>query len=535
MSSEGTFQIYYKDGYACLTVYPKSDSGRTVYPEEIIGKLKILEIPTVRRQKILDILEDASGEPVPVAPWPEGEKLSPGITVDTAEDRMTSVITISPEKQGGEPLSVNMIRNLLKKKKIVFGIDTEIINTIVLKQIYNQPVKFAFGTPPQDEKPPIPEYFFETDRGKPFKELEYQRINLKELNFIQNRKAGSLLASLGKPVLPKDGTDIFGTTLIANRGAAPVPFSAGPGTILTDDSRQITAEIDGNAKLQANKVIIEPLISVENIDYSNGNMDFNGSIDISGRIADGFEVIAKGDIQIGKSVSRVNISAGGDVILKAGISGNDEGRILCGGDLYARYIENATIICKGNVFVEEAVMHSNIKAEGDIILAGKRAEIFGGKMLAGGSVKCKKIGSINEPVTEIFVGIDLETFSRLESLQYSVKKNTVKINKLDTQIRQIKTALKKRDTPEISIEKLTAAFGQLEMESSVIDTKLSDSVKLLHELKRNIVLNESSTLTAEQQIYGKVHIYFNKLRWDSPNKGTGKIMLLVKQGKLLEK
>ncbi|MBI9108298.1 MAG: DUF342 domain-containing protein [Spirochaetales bacterium] len=535
MSTEGTFEIYYKDGYACLTVYPKSDTGRTVYPEEIIGRLKILEIHSVRRQKIMDILEEESGEPVPVAPWPEGEKLGPLIVLDVAEDRMSASITISPEKQGGEPLSVQIISRYLKSKQIIYGVEEKTLQTMVLKQIYNQPVKVAFGRPPVDEKPPIPEYFFETDRGRPFKELEFQRIDLKELNFIQNMKAGSLLAELGKPIDPKDGTDIFGKTIAAERGAERAPFTAGPGTQLTDDEKQIIATIDGNAKLKDNTVIMEPLISVENVDYSNGNMDFNGSIDVAGRVADGFKLKAMGDVQIGKSVSRVDILSGGDVILKAGISGNDEGKILCEGDLYARYIENATIICKGNIFVEEAIMHSEVKAGGDIILTGKRAEIFGRRLLAGGSVKCKKLGSINEPVTELFLGIDLDTFSRLEGLQNSVKNNTDKINKLDTQIRQIKTALKKRDNPEFSAEKLSAALQQLEMESGIINTKLSDSVRLLHELKRNIILNETSSLSAEEQIYGKVHVFFNNLRWDSPTKGTGKTMLNVIQGRLLEK
>lgn len=535
MSSEGTFQIYYKDGYACLTVYPKSQSGRTVYPEEIMGRFKILEIHSIRRQKILDIIEGESGMPVPVAAWPEGEKLGPQISLEAAEDRMSASVVISPAKQGGEPLSVNMLRNFLKKKKIVFGIDTEVLKTIVLKQIYNQPVKIAFGIEAVDEQPPTPEYFFETDRGKPFKELEYQRIDLKELNFIENRIAGSTLALLGKPVLPVDGTDIYGNKLPAKRGAPPPSFAAGPGARMSEDNIKITAEIDGNAKLLDGRVIIEPLIAVENVDYSNGNMDFNGSIDVGGRVSDGFELRARGDIQIGKSVSKVDISAGGDIILKAGISGNDEGRIICDGDLYARYIESAHIICRGNVFVEEAIMHSDIKAGGDIILTGKRAEIFGGSLLAGGSVKCKKIGSINEPVTELFIGIDLDTFSRLEGLQNSVKKNTDRINELDTQIRQIRIALKKQDNQEVSAEKLAAALQQLEKESGIINTKITDSVKLLHELKRSIEINETSELSAEQQIYGKVHVYFNNLRWDSPNKGTGKTLLLVKQGKLLEK
>ena len=535
MNNESAFTVFYSDGYACLTVFPFSEAGRTVYPEEIIGRLKILGIHNVLRENIIGILEKQSGRPEPLVPWPDGAKLGPVIDVGISEDSMTAAVEISPEKQGGEPLSAKMIQDRLTENGIVFGIDSGVIETIVLKRIYRQKINVAFGLPAVDEQPPIAEYFFETDRVKPFRKLEFNRIDLKELNFIQNKKAGDCLARLGPPVPPADGTDIRGKTIHAKRGSAAVTFKAGAGTAISADGREITAETDGNVKLKDGTVVIEPLISVENVDYSNGNMDFNGSLDISGRIADGFTVKARGDVQIGKSVSKVDIASGGDVILKAGISGNDEGRIICGGDLYARYIENAIIICSGNIFVEEAVMHSDVKAGGDIVLTGKRAEIFGGRAAAGGSIICKKLGSLNEPVTDLFLGIDLDTFNRLSALQLSVKNNTGRINELDTKIRQLQTALKRNDNPEVSADKLTAALNQLNMESSVIRTKLNESVRLLHELRKEIELNPESRLDVENTIYPKVHVFFGDLRWDSPNKGTGKTSLLVKGGKLLVK
>lgn len=537
MSKDGQFQIYFKDDYACLLVYPPNDRGGMVYPEDVIGRLKVLDIRGTRRQKIIDIIEDAAGEAVPIAPWPEGRKLGPKISIQTDETNMTASITVEPEKQGGEPLSVMMIINFLKSNGIVFGVDRDIIESIVLKKIYRHPVKVAFGSDPVDEKPAEPEYFFLTDRGKPFKELAYERIDLKELNFIQNKKKDELLAGLQEPRAAVDGTDVFGKKLPALRGASAPMFSAGEGAMLSTEGKEIRAAVDGNVRLDRGKVIVEPLITVEDVDYSNGNMDFDGSVDVRGRIADGFNIKARGDIQIGKSVSRVNISGGGDIILKAGISGNDEGIIVCGGDLYARYIESANILCEGNVFVEEAIMHSTVKAGGDILLTGKRAEIFGGRLFASGSIKCKKLGSINEPVTEIFLGTDLDTFTAMEALQHTVNEHSHRVDELDTQIRQLKSAIKSQSQQggEVSVEKLSAALSQLSHEAETRNKKLSECLRELHELKRGIVLNESSSMFAEQQIYGKVHVYFNHLRWDSPGKGTGKTSLLVKQGVLLEK
>ena len=535
MSKDRYFEIYYKSGYACLTVYPQEEYQNKIYPEDILGRLKILGVKSVRVQKIAEIIDDAGGEPVPIAPWPDGAALGPVLTLDVSEDNMTARLKIEPEKQGGEPLSAGMLKDFLKTNKIIFGIQTESLNTVILKKVYDQFFSAAIGRAPVDEKAAEPEYFFVTNRGKPFKELEYERIDLKELNFIQNKNTGDLLARVGKPIPPADGMDVYGKTIHAKRGVSPTPFSAGEGAKLSDDGQTISAAVEGNAKLIDHSVVVEPLISVENVDYSNGNMDFNGAIDIEGRIADGFSVKAKSDIQIGKSVSKVKVESGGDIILKAGISGNDEGTIVCGGDLYARYIENSSIICRGNVYVEEAIMHSSLRAEGDIILKGKRAEICGGKIIAGGSVRCKKLGSINEPHTEIFLGIDLETSNAMEKLQDAVSKGYAAADKLDNQIKQIKNALKKSESGDVSVDKLGSALSQLEGESKAVNIKVSEHLRDLHELKRDAVLNENSFLEVETQIYGQVHVYFNHLRWDSPNKGTGKTRLVVKQGRLLEK
>lgn len=535
MNREGQFLIFYKDEYAFLTVYPPSELRGKVYPEDVIGRLKVLDIRNYRQQIVYDAVEESTGRPVRLAPWPEGKNLGPKINIEVDEDSMTARMTVTPGKQGGEPLSTEFLIRELEDKGIVFGINRNILDSIVIKKIFDQEVKVAFGVPPIHETAAEAEYTFLVDRGRPFKKLEFERIDLRELNFIQNKKKGSLLATLLDPLPPRDGKNIFGKLLPAKRGVTPPQFTAGAGAVLTEDGQMIKSLIDGNAKLDNGNVVVEPLITVENIDYSNGNIDFNGSVDISGRIADGFNVKAAGDIQIGKSISRVNIISGGDIILKAGISGNDEGTIVCGGDIYARYIESASIVCDGNVFVEEAIMHSTIKAGGDIILAGKRAEIFGDRIFASGSIRCKKIGSKNEPETEIFLGTSLKSFIAIEELQNVISKYSLMVDELDMQIRQIKNALKNNETKEVSIEKLRSALEQLKQESEAKNEVLNKNLRDLHELKKSVTLDETSILEAQQQIFGKVHIYFNHLRWDSPSKGTGKTSLIVKQGKLLEK
>ncbi len=204
MRTESIFDIYYKNGYAWLTVYPRDDS-RTVYPEDITGRLHLLGIDNVRRQVIIDIIDSGDGTPHPLTEWPEGRHLAPEITVEISDDLMTAWITVKAGKQGGEPLSTEMLRSALKDAGVIYGIDDDVLKTVSFRGIYNQKVAAAHGIEAVDEKAAEPEYFFVTDRLKPFRELEFNRIDLKELNFIQNKQAGDVLAVLGTPVKAAEG------------------------------------------------------------------------------------------------------------------------------------------------------------------------------------------------------------------------------------------------------------------------------------------------------------------------------------------
>ena len=58
-----------------------------------------------------------------------------------------------------------------------------------------------------------------------------------------------------------------------------------------------------------------------NVDYDYGNIDFNGSVHITGSVLPGFTVKAKGDIVVDKNVEDAYLEAGGDINVKMGISG----------------------------------------------------------------------------------------------------------------------------------------------------------------------------------------------------------------------
>ena len=90
---------------------------------------------------------------VPLVLWPEGKKLGPKISLHISEDRLTASLIIQPARQGGEPLSVEMLTDFLHDHEIKYGIRKDVLETAILRRLYGEPVKVAFGTPPVDEKP----------------------------------------------------------------------------------------------------------------------------------------------------------------------------------------------------------------------------------------------------------------------------------------------------------------------------------------------------------------------------------------------
>ena len=189
------------------------------------------------------------------------------------------------------------------------------------------------------------------------------------------------------------------------------PLVPGDMTELRDDG--IYALEDGNVRLDRDAVVIEPVITVNNVDYGTGNLDFDGSIIVKGTVADGFHVKASGDIQIGKSVGRILIESGRNVILQAGINGDKEGKVKAAGDIYIRFAESAFIESSGSLIVSGAILHSTVKVSGNLLLEGGRGEILGGLAIVQGWVKCRKIGSLYETRTNLIVGVEPSGTGRL--------------------------------------------------------------------------------------------------------------------------
>ncbi|MDE3077150.1 MAG: DUF342 domain-containing protein, partial [Chloroflexota bacterium] len=86
------------------------------------------------------------------------------------------------------------------------------------------------------------------------------------------------------------------------------------------------------------------------------------------------------------------IQAGKDILIQGGVSGHSQCRIVCGGELSARFIDSAEVVTKGDVMVASQIVRSNIAAGGRVTVLG-RGSIIGGKVKAARGITCVSSGS----------------------------------------------------------------------------------------------------------------------------------------------
>jgi uncharacterized protein len=508
------FSLSYSHGSAWLTVSPRQEGDRLIYSEEIRARMKILGIPPVRISIIEEVIRKASGEPVELVAWSGGQALSARASVDIDLDGMIARITLTPPRPGGEDITATIINNALNRAGVVKGIDLDGIDQMVVNPRYGQPFPIAHGIKPVHGKGTRVKYHFITQHI-PYRELLFGRIDLKELNYIQNRTKGDLLAELLPKTSAMDGYTVTGEILPAepaDKGEVLIP---GEGTQL--DNNRLLAAWDGNARFDKGMVMVEPVVTVKNVDYETGNIDFKGSVVVQGTVADGFSVTAGGDIEVEKCVGRVSLISGRNILLKQGINGDNDAHVWAGGNVTAKYGEGCRIFTGSDLIIREALMHCTLMVKGNLLLTGGRAEMLGGTAVIRGSLMCRKLGGIYEPPTAVVIGIDPDDLEKYKDLLTSLEAKRVMLDSLDKKI----GLLRKGTIAPESREKMQQAEKQLEEEAQMVNGEIREMVTRSHDMGRNIPVREESILAAEDRIYGGVNISFGFVEYAGNAGGKG--------------
>ena len=287
------------------------------------------------------------------------------------------------------PVDPAVLTNALTANNVVFGVDT----TAVLQAAHYppaDPVLVAQGVAPQAGADAKVTYYFragEQTAGKP-RELEDGRVDHRELGTIENVNKGQVLATKTPPGMGMPGKSVIGEEIPARDGR-DVHLRAGANTALSEDGLHIVSLIDGQPSIDGSRVSVQPIIVINgDVDYSTGNVNFQGSVKIGGNVLPGFTVKATQDVEIGGMVEGASIEAGGKVSVKGGV--RQHSVITSHGDVTVKFVDSeSSITTRANLVVVESSMHSSLTA-GLAIKVGRK--LIGGTAQAGEYISAEQIG-----------------------------------------------------------------------------------------------------------------------------------------------
>lgn len=333
-------------------------------------------------------------------------------------DNMQATIRFYPPSEGGELISRNELVSDLGFKGIKFGIQDDAIDKFFRSRAYCEDIVVAVGKPPRHGSDARIEYFFSTDvKARPTLK-EDGSVDFFHLNTINHCQKGDVLAQLYPEDVGEIGRTILGEPL-KPRDVRKKKLKFGRNITLSEDKLTISSDVDGHVTLVDDKVFVSDVLTVENVDNSTGNIEYEGSVQVSGNVCANFSVIAKGNIEVGGVVEGAYLQAGGDIIIARGMNGMGRGELKASGNIVAKFMENATAMAKGYVS-SESILHSSVQAGDEVTVSGRRGFITGGRVCALNSVSVKTLGSSMGADTVVEVGVDPTLKFRIQEIQKEI-------------------------------------------------------------------------------------------------------------------
>lgn len=425
------------------------------------------------------------------------QKLPKETTVSVDPQGMEASIFVLPPTE--EPYTVEKLVSLLSSSNVKQGVNLSALEALINNETYNEYVIVARGKPAIDGQDGFYTYHFNTNKIDntpsilPDGSVDY--FNKKTYEFV---KEGQLLAEYTPATVGEYGFTVTGKLLMPKRGK-DLPTIKGKGHRYDDEKKAYYANLNGQIEYENNKITIVNCLSInKDLDYSVGNIDFDGNVEINGNVIPNMSIRATGYVKINGYVDSASIYAGGDVILNKGVQGGDVSTVESGGNITAPFFESTTIKCKGNLTADH-ILNCDVTSDNAVILSGKRGLILGGITRALRYIDAKTVGNKAELPTTIVLGVDTQIIKAYGSVSQDISKIKLELS-----------SLKKNATifeEQQQTEHYTYQMIQKTMSSK--NNELNQKQKELEEYNNTIALATNATLGVQNFIYPGAEILIN--------------------------
>ncbi len=444
------------------------------------------------------------------------------------KDKMSTRLILKPQVDPEHKLAIGEVKEELKKAGVEYGIEEGVIEGAV--EFYNEykdeeDVIVAKGSPPQHGTTGKTEYLVKRPQMD-VKVNDDGSMNFREVNTITRIVKGQPVVRITPPQPGEDGRDVFNHPVKAReyeKTRLPVIKNT---EVHPQDPDMLVSSIDGCVVFKKNSIELTNYRIVRgNVDYSSGNIKFDGPVKITGDVKAGFEVHSKSCIEINGTVEDATITTDGDVCVKGGFVGTGKGSICAKGDVRLRFVRNQTVKAGGSIVVAKEALESKLYARRKIYVAGKGLGIAGGYAFAIEGMELSALGSETEVKTEIQVGSDPKIKDTIDALMKEIEDLSTRSSLLQKQLTEIEMAKKKsKNLFERLIEKMEKV-----MEAKMnLDMKTEELKKKKRTIEQEMPVCLQPIIRVQGEIFPGVYLSFHSFKRIINDKKHRKIFYLEK-------
>ncbi len=366
------------------------------------------------------------------------------VSVEVAQDLLTAFLKLGPASATDSPTETDVFAALEEAQVVlndaVKARVAEFVHLASTGKAGSDPFIVAQGEPPQHGQ----DAKFIWDERFAKEATDWQddaSVNYYTLNSILTVDKDATIGTIAPAVPPRNGVDVKGQPIPAEGSAIPLQIHESirrspddPNRVISNRAGKVT---DDDRTLQ----IVEVLKIKGDVGFDTGNVDSTVDVYIAGRVPDRFEVKSSGSITIAMAIEAAKVTAGGDVVVRRGILGRGSGLVTAAGQISAKFGADANLVAAGDIKIGKQLMNCHVCVGGKLIAAG--ASVIGGSLYSRDGLEVSHLGSDANVPTRIVVGVRPEVIREVAVIDKRVKR----ARELIDRIRELVQPLLDREKP----------------------------------------------------------------------------------------
>lgn len=359
---------------------------------------------------------------------------TPSLEVKVAGDQSLATLII-PERFDPDQLDVTLVMRCVDERGVILDEENKARLEEIVNSFRDDPRRIeqviARATPPvegEDGRLEWMEGFDPEEDARPARQDDPQgRVDFySQVSYI-SIETGDHVATIIQPTEGENGRDVTGASIPAKPGK-PTDVKADSSLIVAEDGR-VLAQTAGVLEFNDHTLAIARLMEVSDcVDFSTGNINFDGSVHVREGVRDRFVVKTTENLAVDGLVEAATIITGKDFHCRRGMAAKDRGQILVGGDAHVGYLNNVRGRIRGHLFVRRELMDCELIVGKS--LSSSQGAIVGGRVIVTGQAEIAALGSGGGKPTLLVLGEVPLLAAQVYRLDMMIRESRVELERL---------------------------------------------------------------------------------------------------------